>query len=345
MTGLRMKFTCGVLVLLSGSMAIGQAPAHELGDFGHYIPGLTMGVPLGAVPPDGLYFYNTTIYYPGFAGTGQNSAVTAKALLEVPVIYWATGWPFLGAKVLMAASKAPYELTIYPSAAAGPPFAGATVYPVMENTWVNPLTLSWNLKKDWYASAGFAFFIPDGSRYDNSSNPDYWSYELHGAVSYLGDGWDLTAHWVYEFNTPSAGHTGVFARTPFAAFGVGYRSGDQMFLDLTATKMFGKWELGPVAFFKLQTTSDRPGGGVSCAAMPALTGSLLKCGQAAEADLGGLIGYHFDRTTSLQMMVTDTVSSRDYFHGLNVWTKLAFQLWQPERQPDPPVSKPPVRKR
>src|ERR1700730_15929193 len=74
MTGLRMKFTRGVLVLLSGSMAISQAPAHELGDFGHYIPGLTMGVPVAAVPEPGLpglYFFNTTIYYPGFAGTGQ----------------------------------------------------------------------------------------------------------------------------------------------------------------------------------------------------------------------------------------------------------------------------------
>jgi hypothetical protein len=100
MTGSSVKFTCSVLVLLSGTMAIGQAAAHELGDFGHYIPGLTMGVPVAAAPPDGLYFYNTTIYYPHFAGTGQNSAVTAKALLEVPVILWATGWQFLGAKVL-----------------------------------------------------------------------------------------------------------------------------------------------------------------------------------------------------------------------------------------------------
>jgi hypothetical protein len=34
---------------------------------------------------------------------------------------------------------------------------------------------------------------------------------------------------------PSAGHTGAFAGTPAGAFGIGYRSGDQGYLDLTAT--------------------------------------------------------------------------------------------------------------
>jgi hypothetical protein len=339
MTGSGVKFTRGVLVLLSGSMAISQAPAHELGDFGHYIPGITMGVPVGAAPPPGLYFENTTIYVPRYVGTGQNNGITAKAMVEVPAFYWSTGWSFLGASVVMAAAQAYYDLNIYPSAAAGPPFAGATVYPTLQNTWINPLMLSWDFKTGWFASAGVAVFIPDGSRYDNSPNPDYLSYQLHGAVSYLGDGWDLTAHLVYEVNTPSSGHTGVFARTPFAAFGAGYRSGDQVFLDLTATKKFGKWELGPIAYFKQQATSDSPGGGVSCAGMSALTGSLLNCGQAAQGALGGLVGYDFG-PVALKVMVTDTVYSRDYFQGLNVWTKLAFRLWQPE----PPVSKPLVRK-
>jgi hypothetical protein len=255
------------------------------------------------------------------------------------VIYWATGLSFLGADVAMAASKAPYDLTIYPSAAAGPPFAGATTYPVIENTWVDPLTLSWNFKNGWFASAGYAFFIPDGSRYDNSPNPDYWSHELHGAVSYLGDGWDLTAHLVYELNSPSAGHTGVFARTPAAAFGVGYRSGDQIFVDLTATKKFGNWELGPVAYFKQQITSDSPGGGVSCATMSTRTGSLLNCGRAAETALRGLIGYHIDKNTALQVMVTDTAYSRDYYEGLNVWTKLSFALWAPAAPAAPAAAK------
>jgi hypothetical protein len=339
MIRLRVGFTCSVLILVSSGTAISQASAHELGDFGHYIPGFTLGLPLGAAPPPGLYFENTTLYAPRYIGTGQNNGVTARAWVETAALLWSSGWNFLGANVVMGAAQAGYDLNIYPSAAAGPPFAGATVYSAMQNTWINPLMLSWNFKNGWFASAGFAVFIPDGSRYDNSPNPDYWSYQMHGAVSYLGDGWDLTAHLVYEINSPSDGHTGAFARTPFAAFGVGYRSGDQMFLDLTATKKFGKWELGPVAYAKLQTTSDRPGGGVSCEAMPGLTGSLLNCGRAAQTALGGLVGYDFGPVT-LKVMVTDTAYSRDYFQGMNVFTKLDFKLWQPE----PPVSKPLVRK-
>jgi hypothetical protein len=76
---------------------------------------------------------------------------------------------------------------------------------------------------------------------------------------------------VYEVSASSAGHTGPFAGTPFAAFGVGYRSGDLLIVDLTATKKFGAWEIGPVAVAKWQTTEDRPGAGASCATMAAAT--------------------------------------------------------------------------
>lgn len=120
-----------------------------------------------------------------------------------------------------------------PVAAPGPPFAGATLYPTVENTWFMPAQLSWNLGNGWFASGAFAFYAPDGSRYNGSPNPDYWTYELRGAVSYLSDGWNLTANLIYDFNTPSAGHTGVgglFAGTAAAVFFDGYRSGDQHFL-------------------------------------------------------------------------------------------------------------------
>ena len=113
-------------------------------------------------------------------------------------------------------------------------------------------------------------YIPDGSRYNLTANPDYWTFEPHGAVSYLAGGWDLTAHFLYDFNTASAGHSSPFAGTPAAIIGMGYRSGDQAFLDLTATKKYGKWEIGPVAYFEWQTTPDQPGAGFTCAQMQAL---------------------------------------------------------------------------
>ena len=97
-------------------------------------------------------------------------------------------------------------------------------------------------------------------------------------------------------------------------------------MDVTATKRFGKWEIGPVAYLKWQTTSDHPGGDVSCATMATLTASLLGCGQATQYAVGGLIGYDWG-PVALKVMATDSVYTRDYFQGWNIWAKLLFPLW------------------
>lgn len=66
------------------------------------------------------------------------------------------------------------------------------------------------------------------------------------AASYLGGGLDLTAYTAYNTNTEN----------PTTR----YRSGDQVFLDLTATKMFGAWEFGAVDYYSTQTTADEDSG-------------------------------------------------------------------------------------
>ena len=338
MTRLRRKFLYGAVVSMAAGIVADQASAHEPGDFSQYFRGVTIGDALGAAPPPGLYFENTTLYAPKATGYGQLNGFKVNAPADIPVLLWSTGWNFLGASVMMAVSQPYYNVNAWTGG--GPPYA-ATHYPTVHNTWINPLTLSWNLGKGWFASAGFAVYAPTGSRYNNSPNPDYWTYEPNAAISYLGDGWNLTAHVAYNFNTASEGHTGAFAGTPVAAFGVGYRSGDQAYVDLTATKKFGKWEIGPVGYIKLQTTRDRPGGGVSCATMAALTASQLTCGRATDFAIGGLIGYDFG-PVALKLFVTDSVHTRDDFGGVLVWSKLSFRLWGPDAEPAP--AKPLIRK-
>jgi hypothetical protein len=181
-------------------------------------------------------------------------------------------------------------------------------------------------------------YIPDGSRYNLTANPDYWTFEPHGAVSYLAGGWDLTAHFLYDFNTASAGHSSPFAGTPAAIFGMGYRSGDQAFLDVTATKKYGKWEIGPVAYFEWQTTPDQPGGGFTCAQMQAIT--TVACGRATDYALGGLIGYDFG-PVALKMIMTESFFHADELGGFALWTKLSIPLSANEA----PASKPIAAKR
>jgi hypothetical protein len=317
----------GAVGCIAGAVLANNAAAHEPGDFSQYFRGVSIGDPVGAAPPPGVYFENTTMYAPKATGHGQVSAFKVNAWAEIPTLYWSTGWNFLGANVVMALSQPYYEVNAWSSVAPGPPFSGATHFPAVHNIWVDPLTLSWNFRNGWFASASLAFYAPDGSRYNNSPNPDYWTFEPSAAISYLGDGWDLTARFVYNVNASSAGHTGAFAGTAAAAFGVGYRSGDQAYLDLTATKKFGKWEIGPVGYLKWQTTSDRPGGGFSCATMAASTG--VPCGRATDFAVGGLIGYDFG-PVALKLFMTDSIHTKDDFGGLLIWTKLSFRIWGPD---------------
>ena len=326
------------LGFIVGGIFANNVSAHEPGDFSQYFRGVSIGDPVGAAPPPGIYFENATMWAPEARGYGQVSAFKVNAPAEIPTLFWSTGWNLFGASVVMAVSQPYYEVNAWSSATPGPPFTGATHYPAVHNTWINPLTLSWNFKNGWFASTSVSFYVPDGSRYNNSPNPDYWTFEPSAAISYLGDGLDLTARFVYNINKASAGHTGAFAGTPAAAFGIGYRSGDQAYLDLTATRKFGKWEVGPVGYLKWQTTADRPGGGFSCATMAAVTG--VPCGRATDVAVGALIGYDFGLLT-LKTFITESLYTKDDFGGLLIWTKLAFRLWGPDivERPAPLIHK------
>jgi hypothetical protein len=329
---------CTALAVLMSGMAAHKVVAVEPGDFQQYVRGFTIGDALGATPPPGVYFENTSLYAPGAPGRGQLGANKANALLDSPALSWSTGYNFLGASVAASISQPFYQAGVWSNSGAGPPYGGVTLSPTVHNTWVNPFTLSWNLGDGLFASAAFDIYIPDGSRYDGTSNPDYWTFQPRASISYLANGWDLSATFLYNVSTASAGHTGPFAGTPASVFGVGYRSGDQAFLDVTATKKFGKWEIGPVGYLTWQTTSDSPGGGFSCATMGAATAGLLTCGRATDYALGALIGYDFG-PVALKFTVTDSVHTRDDFGGLAVWTKLSFQLWGPGAAPPPQPSR------
>src|SRR5258708_6103827 len=148
----------------------------------------------------------------------------------------------------------------------------------------------------WFAST--VFYIPMASGNGNADcGPGCKErYNAVGATVNLtcGTGWNLTVSALYDINTASEGRTGLYqviARNPatapaFAALltgpanpGRGYTSGNYLYVDWTATKKFGSWEVGPVGFFKFQTTDDSPGG-INPATSPAST-----CAQLTAARL------------------------------------------------------------
>ena len=116
------------------------------------------------------------------------------------------------------------------------------------------------------------------------------------ALSYTANGWNLTANVVYGIQLDSVTDRPQISPcpTPF-----GFRGCNPNFInvDLTATKKFGNWEPGPVAFGSTDLTSP-------------ITG-YQKQSQFA---VGGLVGYDFGPVT-LQAYATTEVAERNYGAG------------------------------
>jgi hypothetical protein len=309
--------------------------AVEPGDFTNYLRGATQGLPLGALPPPGIYG--------GFAADatglgsspGKGNQTTGFATNPAPgfgeSVLWVPGWTFLGATY--GASIVQGEYFGLFASSVNPPFGVSGINgPELANTNFSPIALSWTLGHGWFTSVGLTIVAPIGSQWHSSLtdinlNPDYWTFAPGWAISYLDANWLLSANFRYDINTASRGVTmGAAFLGPAAN---GFISGNELFGDLTALYKIGKWQIGPVAYFEAQTNADRPGGGVPCT--PAI------CGFQSQVAVGGLIGYDFG-PVAVQVWVDDTVECQNAVCGLDVWGRMTFRLWAPEA-PKPLVAK------
>jgi hypothetical protein len=353
---------CGAVAALALAAGADRASAMEPGNFGQTLAGATIGAVIAAPAPPGVYIVMDSFIGPQGTGTGQNLGTTVTVPLWAPTIYWSTGWQFLGANVAGAVVQPFYYVASYQSNGgtlggngSGPPFGGPGANPFVGgtlwfensgNTLFTPLILQWTLGHGWFADLGVTLIAPDGSHYNGTNNPDYFTVEPRGGLAYIDKDWHFTANFKYDINESSKGHTGpyqIIANAPpvsfvpplaatIASFGNGYTSGNELFADLALTHLFGKLEIGPVASVKVQTTTDTPGSGFTCAQVAAALGPGLSCGRAENVAVGGLVGYNFG-PVDWQVWVEDSVYTRDDFAGWGIFTRLTYKLWGPDAAP------------
>jgi len=355
MTRIKQLALGGLAALAVGGMA-SSALATEGGSFENRLSAATIGLPLGALPPAGLYTGLETAYLGMPQGVGSTGTfipggvhlVLPAIANAVPLLY-VPGWNFLGATYAMSVVQAFYvNTTCTPGlgscAAAGLFGSGNNQIVgggfVTANTTFSPLILSWNLGNGFFVSSGFTFMAPDGTRTNFATgqvtpNPDYWTFEIPFAISYLANNWNITGNFFYDINGATQGNccTAFNAGPPTA--GLGETSGNLFYGDLHALYKFGKWSMGPVAAFEVQTTADT---GSACSSVGGI--ALGVCNKTGAASVGGLIGYDFG-PVDLQVWVTDTIWSQNFAEGtgtMNVFTRLGFRLWAPEA-PKPLVAK------
>lgn len=286
--------------------------------------GILVGASAG-VPPEGIYMFNQFFAYQGnIVGpltniigtkTGVQYAVDVQGFLFVP------GWTFLGAT---------YDAVI------AQPFTMESVgNPVnlqasgMFNTYIAPVELSWKLADTGFqVKAGLGMFVPDGTvtgpgGIGNVGAP-YWTFQPELFVSYLKDGWNLSAAVYGELNTASTV--------------TGYRTGDILHADFTATKTIGNWTFGPVAYYVGQVSNDRSSSYYNYL--------IQNANRYDNWAVGGLVGYNFG-PAYFSVWATQEVYARAWgainrgvdvsntSKGFTALASLSFRLWAPEQKPAP----------
>jgi hypothetical protein len=346
-----MKSNIKALLAAAGLAAFAFSPAnaYEGGVQWQSKPGVFIGASAG-VPPPGIYMFNQIFTYQtnvagpvtGAIGThnGVQAAVDVQGFLFVP------GWTFLGA-TYDAVLVQPFGMV-----SVGQPLSltpgQVDMFAGVHNTYFVPVELSWKLGTSGVVvKTGLGIYAPDGTiqgatgacascnGFYNFGNK-YWTFQPELIVSYLGGGYNLSAAIYEEFNTANQQDN--------------YTQGDIFHADFTATKTFGKWTLGPVAYYVAQVSDDKCPIGICTAIHP--LGTVGNTQRFQLFAVGGLIEYNFG-PASLSVWATQEVFSKASgavlpaalggtdisatTKGATVFATLSYRLWAPEEPAKAPM--------
>jgi hypothetical protein len=311
------------LIAMTGVAALAWTPAQafEAGAAGWaQQPGILLGGVSAEGPPPGLYMVDQTYtYQTNLAGAGADAInphgtkTGAPAAVAATAFVWAPGWTFLGASY-----NATLAIPVGMFAVGSPVNVEASG---LINTFIAPVELSWKLgDSGFYAKTGLGIYAPTGTvtgvnGLGNLGNA-WWSFLPEFVVSYIKDGWNLTANIYGEFNTASTV--------------TNYQSGDILHAEFTATKTIGKWTFGPVAYYVGQVSDDKSS---------AFYHGLVNVNRYNKWAAGASLAYNFG-PAQLTVWATDDVFADVsggtlppgpiITKGFTAFAQLSYRLWAPE---------------
>lgn len=256
--------------LVAGALASGAAlslfadPASAASELQ---PGTTNGLALGVPLPEGVY----DITLPNWGARATRPATDVGVLTPFWIV-WSTPWTIAGGRLGFDAAAPVAQVSI--DNPVGLNKAG----------WANPLveaSLKWDLGNHFYFGVHEGVHLPvTGPLEQIGVGYNFASFMQVASLSFLDDGWSLTGTVIYG--------TGRNGTTPgsFLPSWLNY--------ELTATKTFGKWEIGPIAFGSTDLSSPYSG-----------------YARQSQFALGGLLGYNFG-PVNLQLKLTTDLAERNY---------------------------------
>ncbi len=295
------------------------------------VPGEQVGLATGAPLPEGIYALNTFVYRSN-ENTGPGSVDVG---VNIPVLVWSTPFVPLGGRV---------ELLVAPPTVfafgknSGP--QGARDLSINVGTFVGGIW-AFDLGNNFGVSllggvylnelnAGRGVLVSNGGQLlgapvlgQLASN----TYRMGVAASYTGDGWNLTANLTANiYDSPAS-----FGGTNTVGFGNTrgpFIISDSLNLDLTATKKFGKFEIGAIAYGTMNFD---------------ISAVSLAAGNRGNFSVGGLIGYDFGPVTAQAYVATTVANAVRRADTVEGWFRLIVPLYSPTAVAAAPVS-PIIRK-
>ena len=273
------------------------------------VPGEQVGLATGAPLPEGIYAINTFTYR-------SQDIAGADTAVNVPVLVWATPYvPFGGRLTFLVAPPTVFTF----SRAAGGRDTSINVGTFVGGLWAFDLggnigvsLLGGSYLNELNAGRGGGLNIL-------ASN----TYRVGGAISYTGDGYNLTANLTYNFYDSPARFDG---RNGIPGFFGPVQASDALNLDLTATKKFGKFEIGAIGY---GTVNLDPNLLVTPFALdPVLAGRRI--GRGGRFALGGLIGYDFGPFSVQAYVARDVVATGPRgVESTDGWFRIIAPLYTP----------------
>lgn len=250
-------------------------------------PGETVGLASGSALPPGFYFVDTTDW-----GTRDTPAGKVSVGVTIPVIAWSTPWKLFGARFILLAAAPAVEVGVQQPS----PFSSYTA------DMYNPFfggRLAWDLGSGWGFSYTLGAYVGVKNTVGFDSSPIIQGF----ALSYTADGWNLTANTIYGIHKDGVTTT---------------INPDFVNVDLTATKKFGKWEVGAVGFYSADVSDPFAG-----------------YQRQSQFAVGGLVGYNFGPVI-LQSYLTRDVHQQNYGgFDTRVWSRIIIPLGDPLASPQP----------
>ena len=282
----------------------------------HHHPGHDPGAPL----PEGIYAINTFTY----RSPDGPDALRTDTAVNIPVLAWATPYQPLGGRLTFLV--APPTVFTFSRAAGGRDTSinvgtfvgGLWAFDLGGNIGVSILGGSYLNELNAGRGGGINFL---------ASN----TYRVGGAVSYTGDGWNATANLTYNFYDSPTRFDG---RNGIPGFFGPVQISDALNLDLTATKKFGKFEIGAIGYGTVNLDPNL---------LAFVNNPNSRIGRGGRFALGGLIGYDFGPFSVQAYVARDVVTTAGVPESTDGWFRIIAPLYTPAA-PVAPAPAPLVRK-